>query len=746
MSEKSWQQRVLALMRSPKFRPVTKSGLARALDVPPDDRAAFRGILDSLEAKGLIHCGKKGLYGLRSHTAGGLSGKIQLLPKGGGLFFPDRHDRENRGPLLALGLNPGQENRIFIPDHEVATALSGDNVTVKAAPNRFEPASIEGRVLRVLERSGRKCVGTLVKRGHDLLVKPDDPALPDTVDVGGRDERTEVIPGHKVLFVIESWEHRARRPKGRILKDLGAADTPGLGMVAILYKYNLPAQFPVAVLREAESIDPAIPAEELARREDWRERDVITIDPDDARDFDDAICVTPLKGGGWELAVHIADVAHYVKPGSPLDRETEERGNSVYLADRVIPMLPEKLSNGLCSLQPDVERLTFLAVMTFDSRGKRTAARFARAVIRSRRRFTYEEAFQEMKAAHPKDRDPALDRAWPLASLLRRRRFEAGSLDLDFPELKVYCDAQGRPERLARVEHDESHQMIEEFMLAANEAVAQTIRESGIPGIYRIHEDPDEEKLAEFRFYLASCGLAAGDLTQKKEIQRVLRDLQGRADAGAIKLAFLKSLKRAAYHEDPKGHYGLAKRDYTHFTSPIRRYADLVVHRTLAAWLAKTGQSKHDAARSPSYTQMGEIALHLSETERTAADAEQESKKLMQCEYFAALLRKRPVPTFSAGVVEVRKYGVFIELTDVPIRGFVKTSDFPYGDWMWDPMGGRHYSRRPRYSLQPGTVVTVAPCSVDIGKRQIDFRMVEKETPPPKKVSDDPRRRRRGHG
>ena len=314
-----------------------------------------------------------------------------------------------------------------------------------------------------------------------------------------------------------------------------------------------------------------------------RNQFIVTIDPDDARDFDDAIHVEKLANGGWQLGVHIADVAAYVEPGSALDREARRRGNSVYLPDRVIPMLPERLSNGVCSLKPEVDRLTHSVFIQFDKRGVAKSARFARSVIRSAHRLTYKEAYAILTSP-PRDRlGERLHLAWELAALLRRRRFEHGALDLDFPEVKVLIDTHGKPVRLERVENDESHQLIEEFMLAANEAVARELKKRTIPTIYRVHENPDPEKLAEYRELALSFGYKVGDLTHRAELQRLLAEIRGKPEEQALKVGLLKSLKRARYDPQPLGHYGLAKTNYLHFTSPIRRYADLVVHRALGS-------------------------------------------------------------------------------------------------------------------------------------------------------------------
>ncbi len=351
-----------------------------------------------------------------------------------------------------------------------------------------------------------------------------------------------------------------------------------------------PLEFPAAVLAEANKIPETVDPARFGEREDLREKFIVTIDPDDARDFDDAINVEQLSGGEWELGVHIADVSAYVTPGSALDREALHRGNSVYLVDRVIPMLPERLSNGVCSLNPNVVRLTHSVFIRFARNGAPQRARFARTIIQSACRLTYKEAYALLQKSPNDELSHRLHTAWNLASILRRRRFAHGSLDLDFPEVKVIVDQQtGRPLRLERIENDESHQLIEEFMLAANEAVAAELKNRLLPTIYRVHENPDPEKLAEYRQFVISYGFNAGDLTHRRELQRLLASFDGKPEEQALKIGLLKSLKRARYATQPLGHFGLAKNNYTHFTSPIRRYADLVVHRTLAERDGKRG-------------------------------------------------------------------------------------------------------------------------------------------------------------
>jgi ribonuclease R len=452
---------------------------------------------------------------------------------------------------------------------------------------------------------------------------------------------------------------------------------------------------------------------------------IVTIDPDDARDFDDAIQVEKTNSG-WHLGVHIADVAAYVEPGRALDREARRRGNSVYLPDRVIPMLPERLSNGVCSLNPGVDRLTHSVFIHFDKHGLVKSARFARSVIRSAHRLTYKQAYAILTSP-PQDRlGERLHLAWELAALLRRKRFDQGSLDLDFPEVKVFVDKQGHPIRLERIENDESHQLIEEFMLAANEAVARELKKRAIPTVYRVHENPDPEKLAEYREFVLGFNYKVGDLTHRAELQRLLASIRGKPEEQALKVALLKSLKRARYLAQPLGHYGLAKANYLHFTSPIRRYADLVVHRALGRDAAL--RRPDGAARRPHHPDVAEIssiAEHLSITERTAADAEMDAAQMKKLEFFQRQLDQRNPQIFRASIVDVRNYGLMVELPDALITGLIHVSSLMDDFYLFEPARRQLIGRRSRKRFGVGDELSVFVARVDTFKRQVDFAIAQ---------------------
>lgn len=732
-------------IRRPDFRPASKSELARAMGVAPKHRAAFREALRQLEASGDLVKGKKARYqpseSPKADGAGGvLTGTISFpssQKRRHGFFTPDP---EGRADELK-----GVEGDIFVPEQYAGTALHGDRVAVKIgkrpAPrwhrhvkskrDRLGPdeTTLEARVVKVLERKNTRIVGTFRRRGKFAHFSPDDTRLPETFNL------SEVIQGaesgDKAIVEFESWDSPRMPPRARMVELLGRPGDPGVDILAVIHRCGLPLKFPGGVLAEAERIPEEIEPAEIERREDWREREVFTIDPGDAKDFDDAICVHHFRreeGGGWELAVHIADVSHYVRAGSALDKEAKKRGNSVYLADRVIPMLPEKLSNGVCSLKPDVERLTHAVIMRFTDDGQMTGARFASAVIRSRRRYSYEEAFARLNLSHGEIRcldagearlAEHLKRAWALASRLRGRRFEAGSLDLDFPEVRAVLDERGVPVGVKRTEHDESHQLIEEFMLAANEAVARKIKNAQAPSIYRVHEDPDPEKLTEFAYQAREYGYSAGDVTVRAELQKVLRAMRGKPEEHSLKIALLKSLKRADYRAEPQGHYGLAKLNYTHFTSPIRRYADLIVHRVLRRldpdWPQKDS--------TPSQGTLAEIAGHISQTERVAADAEMETQRLKLIEYLLNLSREEEGRTFPGVVYEVRPIGAFVELTDLMIKGLIRKEDLSPDRYRFDSARQQLVGGYGRVVLGVGRLVQVRVVRVDKVRGFIDFEL-----------------------
>jgi ribonuclease R len=715
------RERILTLLRAPKYEPLDKIGIADALGLPPDDQGQLRTVLRTLEQEGVIAVIRKDLY---------------ILPEEANLCTGIL--RFSRGGTARLDC--GTEPHLFVSLENAGVAMNGDRVVARMVhdchrqrPNQAGRPSAQ--VIRILERANETIVGTLQSSKRFTYVVPDDSRLVHNIYVLPSRDGAPQAPsiGDKVVVRLEEWVSRETNPEGRIIEVLGPATAPGVDMLSIIRRNNLPTEFPAAVLEEAERVPETVDPRDADEREDLRNDLIITIDPDDARDFDDAINVQRVPGG-WRLGVHIADVSHYVRTGGALDKEALSRGNSVYLADRVIPMLPERLSNGVCSLKPRVDRLTFSAFIDFTPAGKIKHVRFSRSVIRSKARLTYKQAFAIL-SGKPVDPVPELvpdktdviapevveqlHTAWELASLLRKNRFQAGSLDLDFPEVKVWLDKEGHPVRLEKVENDSSHQLVEEFMLAANEVVAREIKNRLLPCIYRVHDDPDPDRLREFRELALSYGLQSGDLTNRSEVQRLLAKIRGLPEEYALKLGFLKSLKRAAYEVEPRGHYGLAKTNYTHFTSPIRRYADLVVHRVLATLAAD--QNPRVARGRPAPKDLPAVAEHISATERVAADAEKESVKLKKLEYFQAQLRSREPREFDAVIIDIKSFGLIVELPSVILTGMIHVSSLQDDFYLFDPVRLLFVGRRKRKTYRVGGKLRVTVDRVNAHKQQVDF-------------------------
>ena len=708
------RENILALLGASDYRPLDKIEIAHKLGLKSNERVALRKTLRELEYAGEIARIRKNRYVLPAE-ADLVTGKLSIHQAGYGFLTAE---------------TPGQAD-IFIAAENTGTAMHGDGVVARISrdlpPGRVKDrhGRSEGRVIRILERARDTVVGTLQHSRNFHYVVPDDPRFVHNVYV--RVPPRKKLPkapalGDKVVVRLEAWESRHVNPEGEIIEALGPATAPGVDMLSIIRKYELQTAFPREVVDEANQIPETVSDRTLDLREDLRAKFIVTIDPDDARDFDDAIHVEKIDNGGWNLGVHIADVSTYVNPDSALDREARRRGNSVYLPDRVIPMLPERLSNGVCSLNPGVDRLTHSVFIQFDKSGRAKSARFAKSVIRSARRLTYKEAYTILKSKPNDELSQRLHAAWVLASLLRRKRFAHGSLDLDFPEVKVYVDPAGKPIRLERVENDESHQLIEEFMLAANEAVAEELRRRAVPTIYRVHEDPDPEKLAEYREFVLSFNYKVGDLSHRTEIQRLLASIRGKPEEQALKIGLLKSLKRARYARQPLGHYGLAKANYLHFTSPIRRYADLVAHRALAA-------PRSRAYSRVDMNQIASLAEHVSNTERNAADAEIESVRMKKLEFFQRQLDSREPQLFRAAIIDVRNYGLVVELPDVLMTGLVHVSSMTDDFYLFQPAQRRLVGRRSNKRFAVGDQVRVFVARVDQFKRQIDFALADQAIP-----------------
>ena len=697
------EQKILELFHRRTYTPSNISELLSQLGLPRNQQGRLETTLARLERAGQIARIKQGNRYALPLEADLVPGRIRVNRQGVGTLQPD-------DPKIPA---------IRIPHDATATAMHGDHVLVRkdVTPRRIrsglsgEPT---GRIVRVLECARTQIVGTL-QRGRELFyVVPDDPRIPHDIYVPpARDVGRPARVGDKVVVELREWKSRNTNPEGEIIEVLGPPDAEGVDMLSILRQYRLPLHFPKRVLQEANSFGHEVKPRELTGRMDCREHLVITIDPQDAKDFDDAICIERVAGGHWKLWVHIADVSHYVKPGTALDEEAARRGNSTYLVDRVIPMLPEALSNELCSLKPHVERLTKCVEFLLSNEGHVLQAKFCSAVIRSQCRFNYKEAFAVLQRPPRDSIEGMLHDANAIAQKIRRSRFKAGSLDLDFPETKILLDEQGKVLRIEKVENDISHQLIEEFMLLANEAVAGRLMALGRPAIYRIHEPPNEKRLEEYREDVLSHNIRCGNLSNRREVQKLLEKLNSVPIGQALKIGFLRSLMRARYATEPIGHYGLAKKKYTHFTSPIRRYADLVVHRALF----------EPAGKQLAAGALAEIAGRISETERNSDDAERDSRDVKLFAFLLAQLKSAHPQRYKGLVTDVRNFGFFVDVSGLGMSGLVPLSGLTDDFYQFDSTRSQLIGRRTRRVIKLGDQMEVQVAKVDTFKRQVDFKL-----------------------
>lgn len=729
----SLKDRLIRHMEDGRYEPQSKSELARALNVDSRQKLDFRALVDQMEEEGKLVRLQKGRYALKRERRNLVHGMIRILRSGKILFLPRKGDPA----AAALGWDTEAIPELELKPNRLGTALDRDRVAVrverKAARGRRNirrdrfsspDAGMKARVEEVTERARSRWLGVFrTGKNKPGRVLGDGVSSPSSIELAEK-PAMEVLPGQLVSVEPVTCGEEKKAPRGKIVEVLGYPDEPHVDMEAVIRKYGLSAEFPASVLRELETLPQNPSPGELARRENWTDRTVITIDPASARDFDDAISITATPSG-WTLAVHIADVSHFVRPGGALDGEALRRGNSTYLPDRVLPMLPPRLSDDLCSLRPDVVRLTKVCEMKFDQKGKMLRARFADAFIRSKARLTYQEAFAMLKGNDKGEVPSTVREAWNLASILRRNRYAKGALDLDFPEVRAVMDKDGRVTGIITEEYDESHQLIEECMLAANEAVALALKNGNRPTIYRVHEEPDSSKLFEFGQLCKLYGYPVHDIGQRQYLNELMKSIKGSPDEQLLKLALLKSLMRARYDTEPLGHYGLATPNYCHFTSPIRRYADLVVHRSLNPLLANPPKGAKGAG---SAGRLEEDAEHISETERISASAEKDANRMKLFEWLEGQCYTEHPEVHEALVTETRHFGVLLEIPRLQIKGLVKPDKLPGGRWVYEAFASR-WKNDHGSVLCAGLRVPVIPVKVDREQQWADFAIVSREKP-----------------
>lgn len=643
-----------------------------------------------------------------------VTGKFRRAAKGFGFVRP-----------LGTARSAERTMDIFIPLKNTLDAASGDTVTVRVSRERRNPdekgqPKISGEIVKIVERSTHQFVGVYKEVAGAAFVDVDGKLFAQPVPVGDPGAKG-AGPGDKVVIEMVQFPTHYDEGEAVITEVLGKRGEPGVDTLSILREFGLPEQFPEDVIaaarEEAEKFDEAIDDGRL----DLTETTIITIDPVDARDFDDAISLSKLENGHWRLGVHIADVSHFVQFRSPLDREARERGTSVYLPDRVIPMLPEIISNNLASLQPNKVRYTQTAFIEFNAAGVPVHSEFYRSAIKSCRRFTYEEVdeYLENPAAWQSKLDPKvfdlLGMMHELAMILRARRLELGAIELTLPEVKIDLDRRGEVIGAHKVVNTVSHQIIEEFMLAANEATARLLDERELPFLRRIHEQPDLKKLDALNGFIRELGIEVDDLQNRFETKRIIKEVAGRAEEHAVNYAVLRSMQKAVYSPVVEGHYALNSDHYCHFTSPIRRYPDLTIHRMIDAIC----REKKVVADFDRQMLLGE---HCSDREQRAERAERELTKVKLLSFLAKKIGMR----LKAVITGVEEYGLFAQGLEMPAEGMIRTDAL--GDDYYRYDGASHslvgYRAGNRYRL--GDRIEVEVAHVDVDRRELDFRVVKR--------------------
>ena len=680
--------------------------LARQLGIKGPKYTDFRDALKSLAAQGKIARYQGTKYGLIKQATV-LEGELHVKAQGYGFLITEE----------------GEED-VFISQKNMGTAFNKDLVKVQLFAVS-KGRSREGRVVQVLKRAHQQFVGTYQKSKRYGFVIPDDPKMSRDIFIAEGDH-LNAKSNQKVVVKIERWQDERLNPEGRVVEVLGYPDEPGVDVISVVKAFDLPTQFSAKVEKEAAAIPQSMALAELNRRLDLRNDICFTIDPEDAKDFDDAVSVRVLTNGNHELGVHIADVSFYVKEKSQLDKEALRRGTSVYLVDRVIPMLPEKLSNEICSLQPNQDRLTLSCIMEVSSEGKVVNCRIVESVIHSKHRFTYQEAqeiIDNQNSTSPFKTQ--VHQLFKLSQVLIKRRQSLGSLDLDLPEVRVELDEKGVPLEIKRQVRLDSHRLIEECMLLANQTVTERVavnmrdKHRLPPFIYRIHEEPDERKMNDFRKFVRSVGypLDPSKKVTAKLLGGFLDGLRGKPEEVVVEELLLRSLMKARYSTKNAGHFGLAFQYYTHFTSPIRRYPDLVVHRLL-----KEYGSDFDFERARSHKKkLEEIAKKASEREIVALEAERESIKMKKVEY----MQRHLGDLFDGVISGVVSFGIFVEITGILVEGLVHISDLESDYYIHDEKNYQLVGQHTSQTYRLGDPVKVRVVKVNVDERVVDFVLAD---------------------
>ncbi|MCY7752635.1 ribonuclease R [Bacillus haynesii] len=708
MEKEEFMDKLLSFMKEEAYKPLTVQELEEMLEITDSDEyKELVKALVTLEEKGLVVRTRSNRYGL-PEKMNLIKGKVSAHAKGFAFVLPEDSSLDD----------------VFIPPSELNTAMNGDTVLVRLSTETGGTKK-EGAIIRIIERNIQKIVGTYTETKNFGFVIPDDKKITNDIFIP-KHAKNGAVEGHKVVVRLTSYPEGRMSAEGEVIEILGHKNDPGIDILSIIHKHGLPGDFPAEAMEQAGNTPDTIDEKDLEGRRDLRDQTIVTIDGADAKDLDDAVTVTKLKNGHYKLGVHIADVSHYVTEGSPIDQEAYERGTSVYLVDRVIPMIPHRLSNGICSLNPKVDRLTLSCEMLINPQGQVVEHEIFQSVIKTTERMTYsdvnkilvdddEELKQKYEALVPMFKDME-----DLAAILRGKRMERGAVDFDFKEAKVLVDEEGKAKDVVLRERSTAEKLIEEFMLVANETVAEHFHWMNVPFIYRIHEDPDQEKLQRFLEFVTTFGYVvkgtAGSI-HPKALQSVLEEVRDRPEEAVISTVMLRSMKQAKYDPQSLGHFGLSTEFYTHFTSPIRRYPDLIVHRLIRTYLI---QGKTDEATREKWAEkLPEIAEHTSNMERNAVDAERETDDLKKTEFMLDKIGEE----FDGVISSVTNFGMFVELPNT-IEGLVHVSFMTDDFYRYDEQHYAMIGERTGNVYRIGDEITVRVVDVNKDERNIDFEIV----------------------
>ncbi|WP_150285049.1 ribonuclease R [Rummeliibacillus sp. TYF-LIM-RU47] len=707
-TESVFEKKLLELMKDEDYKPLTVSELEEQLGL--QDAVDFKELVKTLvqlEQQGMIVRTRTNRYGMPERM-NYLQGKFIGHAKGFGFVAPAEEGMDD----------------VFIPPSDINGAVNGDTVLIRISSNSSGDRR-EGSIVKILERGITKVVGTFQANKGFGFVVPDEKKLPMDLFIS-KNHTLGAMDGHKVVAEIIEWPEDNRSATGMITKILGHKNDPGVDILSIIHKHDITVDFPQEVLDAAKAVPEEISDQDREGRRDLRDQMIVTIDGETAKDLDDAVTVTKNDDGTYRLGVHIADVSYYVQDGSALDREAYDRATSVYLTDRVIPMIPHRLSNGICSLNPQVDRLALSCEMTINKNGEVIDHEIFQSVIKTRERMTYtnvykilEENDEELKERYA-DLVPMFEDMRDLAKILNNRRMHRGAVDFDFKESYVTVDEEGWPTDILLRERTVAERLIEEFMLVANETVAEHIDRMNLPFIYRIHEDPKPEKLQRFFEFITNFGLivrGTGNTVEPRALQEILESVKDMPEYPVISTMMLRSMQQAKYSPECLGHFGLSTEYYTHFTSPIRRYPDLIVHRLLRTYLINNDRSRETVSYWGG--QMDEIAEHTSSRERRAVDAERDTESLKKAQYMADKIGEK----FTGIVSSITNFGMFIELENT-VEGLVHISNMTDDYYNFDDRQMIMVGERTGRIFHIGDEVEISVLEVNVEESAIDFEIV----------------------